>query len=117
MAGGDVIQATTFEQVQEVLKTVKDKPVVVDYFAEWCGPCMVFAPKFKNLASEFGGNAVFMKINVDEVPDAAEAAQISSLPTFVVYYNGAKQGQCIGAVEEKLRNTIADVQKRLATSA
>ncbi len=112
---GEVIHATSFEKVQEVLKTVKDKPVVVDYFADWCGPCMVFAPKFKNLAAEYGANAVFMKINVDEVPDAAEAAQVSSLPTFVVYYNGARQAQCIGAVEEKLRNTIADVQKRVGS--
>ncbi len=112
---GEVIHATTFEKVQEVMKTVKDSPIVVDYFADWCGPCMVFAPKFKALAAEFGTNAVFMKVNVDEVPDAAEAAGIQSLPTFVVYYNGAKQGQCIGAVEEKLRNTIADVQKRVGS--
>ena len=110
---GDLIVAENFEKVGEVLKTVKDKPVVVDYYADWCGPCMAFAPKFKAMAAEYANNAVFMKINVDEIPEAAESQSITSLPTFVVFYNGARQADCIGASEDKLRATIAGVQKKV----
>ena len=111
---GEVVHATTKEQVREILNAVKDKIVVVDYFAEWCGPCMKFAPSFTKLAGEFTETTVFMKVNVDQVPEAAEAQEVQSLPTFVLFFNGQRQADCVGASYEKLKSVIEDVQRKAA---
>lgn len=114
MPAGEVVHATTKEQVNELLHAVKEKILVVDYFAEWCGPCMKFAPSFTKLAGEYSDTAVFMKVNVDQVPEAAEAQEIQSLPTFVIFFNGQRQADCVGASLEKLRSTIETVQRKAA---
>jgi thioredoxin 1 len=114
MPQGEVVHATTKEQVHELLHAVKDKIVVVDYFAEWCGPCMKFAPSFSKLAGEYSETAVFVKVNVDQVPDAAESQEVQSLPTFVLFFNGQRQAECVGASYEKLRSVIDGVQNKAA---
>jgi thioredoxin 1 len=113
---GEVVHATTKEQVRDLLHAVKDKILVVDYFAEWCGPCIKFAPSFSKLAGEFAETSVFVKVNVDQVPEAAEAQEVQSLPTFVLFFNGHRQADCVGASYEKLRSVIEEVQRKTAVT-
>ncbi|KAI8827823.1 Allergen Cop c 2 [Chytriomyces cf. hyalinus JEL632] len=91
------------EQYEAALKS--GKTVIVDWSATWCGPCKMISPVFVKLAEEFT-NVVFIKVDVDEVPDAAEAAGISSMPTFQVYQDSQKVDEMIGANPAKLRGLL-----------
>jgi thioredoxin 1 len=62
--------------------------VVVDFFAEWCGPCKMLAPVFKNLDDEIGDKVKFMKVDIDKDINLAEKFQITSVPTMIVFKNG-----------------------------
>ena len=105
-AAGEVVAASTFEEVLNILHECHDKLVVVDYFATWCGPCMRFSDKFASLASEYATEALFLKVDVDAVPEAMENAQVAALPTFVVFKKGRPLSRCQGASEEGLRAAI-----------
>ncbi|KAJ3371768.1 Cytoplasmic thioredoxin isoenzyme 2 [Allomyces arbusculus] len=82
-----------------------DRLVVVDFFATWCGPCRMIAPKFRDLADEFPG-AVFIKVDVDEVPDVASKCAISAMPTFHLYKGGEKIAEVVGADAKALRDAV-----------
>lgn len=69
------------------LKSAGDKPVFVDFFAEWCGPCKLAAPIVDKLAGEYAGQAVITKLNVDENPDSTRQYGVMSIPTVVVFKN------------------------------
>ncbi|XP_071954358.1 thioredoxin-like [Antedon mediterranea] len=79
--------------------------VVVDFFATWCGPCRAISPKVESMAAEFT-TVLFLKVDVDENSDTAEAEEISAMPTFKFYKNGAKVDELTGANEAKLRGLI-----------
>ncbi|KAI9342636.1 thioredoxin 1 [Obelidium mucronatum] len=82
-----------------------DKIVVVDWFATWCGPCKAISPIFAQFSDEFK-NLVFLKVDVDEVPEAAESAGIRAMPTFQFYQNGKKIDEVVGANQTKLKQAI-----------
>ena len=83
-----------------------DIPVLVDFYAEWCGPCKMMAPLVEELSREAKGFSVF-KVNVDEVPEAADKFGVSSIPTFVVIKNGTEIARNIGAApKQKLMDLI-----------
>ncbi len=84
MAVGKVSDAT-FES--EVLKATG--PVVVDFWAEWCGPCRMIAPALEEIAGSLGGKVKIVKLNVDENPDTAAKYGIQSIPTLMIFKNGA----------------------------
>jgi thioredoxin 1 len=94
MSHGITINAANFES--EVLQS--PIPVLIDFWASWCGPCRMIAPFIDQLAEEYSGRIKVGKINVDEENDLAGRHGIVSIPTLVVYNNGAIAGQKIGAV-------------------
>jgi thioredoxin len=79
----------------EVLKS--DKPVVVDYWAEWCGPCKMIAPVLEAIAAEHGDKIDVVKLNVDENPEVAQKYQILNIPTLGVFRNGEVVKELVGA--------------------
>ena len=86
------ITKENFEQV--VLKS--DKPVLVDFWATWCGPCKMLSPIIEEVRKETEGKAVVGKINVDEQPELAAQFQVMSIPMLAVIKNGKIENQVVG---------------------
>ena len=81
-------------------------PVIVDFTASWCGPCQFIGPEFVKFAEEFAGKAEFVKVDVDECADVAEACGISAMPTFKVFKGGKEVDELVGASKDKLKALI-----------
>lgn len=97
---------TNFEQ--EVLKS--DTPVLVDFWAPWCAPCRIISPAVEELAKEYEGKLKVGKMNVDDNPQSASKFGVMSIPTLIVFKNGAPAQTIIGAQgKDKLKKTIDEV--------
>lgn len=88
------IKLSTENFEKEVLKS--EKPVLVDFYADWCGPCNAMAPVIEKLAKELEGKVKVGKINVDENPDIAVEYNVMSIPTLIVFKNGKEEKRLVG---------------------
>lgn len=95
---------------EEVLKS--EIPVLVDFYADWCGPCKMMAPVVEQLAEEMDGKAKVGKLNIDENMDIAEKYSVMNIPTFLIFKDGQEKARMVGAVSKnelinKLEQTLA----------
>ena len=89
-------QVTDGNFEQEVLKS--DKPVLVDFWAEWCGPCRALGPSIDALAAEKNGQIKVVKVNIDENPNAPSKYGVRSIPTLLLFKGGQVVAQTVGAM-------------------
>lgn len=93
----NAVSDSTFEQ--EVLKSTE--PVLVDFFAEWCGPCKAMAPALEQVAKELQGKVKIVKLDVDQNPNITGQYGIRAMPTLIVFKNGKVAAQRTGALVQK----------------
>ena len=83
---------------QDVLESAK--PVLVDYWAEWCGPCKMIAPILEDIAEEYDGRVTIAKLNIDENPATPPKYGIRGIPTLMLFKNGAVEATKVGALSK-----------------
>lgn len=96
MANANLVVATDSNFQDEVINS--DQPVLVDFWATWCGPCRVIAPVVEELANEYEGRAKVVKLDVDHNPQSAMQFGVRSIPTLLFFKDGRVVDQLIGAV-------------------
>ena len=87
------LSAATFDEEVAAAET----PILVDFWAEWCGPCKMVAPVLDEIASEHSGALTVAKLNVDDAPDIARRFGVMSIPTLIVFANGEPAKRIVGA--------------------
>ncbi|MGF1542945.1 MAG: thioredoxin [Parvularculaceae bacterium] len=91
----------------DVLKS--DKPVIVDFWAEWCGPCRQIGPALEELSDEFGGDVVIAKVNIDESPETPGKYGVRGIPTLMIFDGGELKSTKVGAnPKSTIQSWIAD---------
>jgi thioredoxin 1 len=98
MGGKHTLQFTDQNFEEEVLKS--DKPVLVDFWAEWCAPCHMMTPTLEAIAAEFAGRAAVGKLNVDENQSVTSHFQIRAIPTLLLFKSGEVQEEYIGVTSK-----------------
>ncbi len=98
MSNPHIVHTSDSTFSQDVLKS--DKPVLLDFWAEWCGPCKMIAPILDELAAEYKDKVRIAKLNIDENPQTPPRFGIRGIPTLILFKNGAVEAQKVGAVSK-----------------
>jgi len=93
-----IVHVTDANFEEEVINS--DIPVLVDYWAEWCGPCKMIAPVLDELAAEYGGKVKICKVDVDSNQETAARFGVRGIPTLMIFKDGNAQGQKVGALSK-----------------
>lgn len=103
---GDIVNVTDANFENEVLKA--ESPVLVDYWAPWCGPCKMIAPVLEELSSEYNGKLKIAKINIDENPETPKKYGVRGIPTLTVFKNGNVEATKVGALSKSQLTAFLD---------
>jgi thioredoxin 1 len=99
MASENIVIATETNFNDQVLQS--PQPVLVDFWAEWCGPCKMIAPVLDELATEYGGKVKIAKVNIDEHQNLAAQYRVTAIPTLLVFKGGQVVEQMVGAKSKR----------------
>jgi thioredoxin 1 len=103
---GDILHVTDDSFEQEVLKS--EQPVLVDYWAEWCGPCKMIAPILDEIAGEYADRIKIAKLNIDENPGTPPKYGIRGIPTLMLFKGGNVEATKVGAVSKSQLTAFID---------
>ena len=107
MNGGDMMKEITSTQQFEEEVLTSSKPVFVDFWAEWCGPCRAVSPAVEEVSKEYDGKVDFVKVNVDQNNELASKYNVFSIPTLAIFQNGKVIAQQAGAAsKDKIKSYI-----------
>jgi len=99
MEGEKLVEVVDTNFEEEVLKS--DLPVLVDFWAPWCGPCAMVAPTVEEIAKEYEGKLKVCKLNVDEAPETSTKYGIMSIPTLAIFKDGERVDSIVGALPKE----------------
>ncbi len=102
----DISQITDDRFEQEVLKS--EQPVLVEYWAEWCGPCKMIAPLLDEIAGEYKGKLRVAKINIDDNPNTPPKYGVRGIPTLMIFKNGNAEATKVGALSKSQLTAFID---------
>ena len=103
---GEIINVTDADFEEKVLKA--DGPVLVDYWAPWCGPCKMVAPILEDLSGDYAGKLTIAKLNIDENPDTPKKYGVRGIPTLTVLKNGDVEATKVGALSKSQLTAFLD---------
>jgi thioredoxin 1 len=92
---GKIVDLTEAEQFDEVISD-PERPAIVDFWADWCGPCKMMTPVLERLAREYDGRMTFAKLNVDEFPEISNRFGVRSIPTMIIFRKGKTASRITG---------------------
>ena len=98
MSSEHVVHVTDASFDDDVLKA--NKPILLDFWAEWCGPCKMIAPMLDEVATEYQGKLTIAKINIDDNPKTPQRFNVRGIPTLILFKNGQVEGQKVGALRK-----------------
>jgi thioredoxin 1 len=110
-----IVHTTDATFSQDVLKS--EKPVLLDFWAEWCGPCKMIAPILDEIATEYQDRIKIAKLNIDENPQTPPKFGIRGIPTLILFKNGTVEAQKVGAVSKSQLSAFLDTNLWEATLA
>ncbi|MGE0481524.1 MAG: thioredoxin [Phycisphaerae bacterium] len=106
MAGQNTLKFDDANFEAEVLKS--NVPVLVDFWAEWCGPCLMLAPTIDDLATEYAGKAKVGKVDVEKAPQTSMKYGVQNIPTVILFQNGQPVQRIVGAKQKRDYKTAID---------